>query len=147
MKILTLLAAFLAATVNLTAADKIQVDYDPMLTINITIDKIKAESSVASRTDHARNVAILIKNANICQAVPKLVSDLAALMQDRDDSVRYWIAIALSYLGPLAKDAIPALERALQDKKDDMSSKSSASGIQLALERIKAAKHPKNSEH
>jgi len=98
--------------------------------------RIKAEPAVTLRTDQAEELAGLVRK-NAAKTAPKsVVRILAGLMEDRDDSVRYWIATALGYLGPQAVDAVPALEKALKEIEGRPADKTSEAAIRLALKRI-----------
>jgi HEAT repeat protein len=60
-------------------------------------------------------------------AVPLLL----LLLNDRDDTVRYWAAISLGHLGPAASNAVPALEIVRSGADEELRQAAS-----LALERI-----------
>jgi PBS lyase HEAT-like repeat len=103
----------------------------------IETSAIRNERSVNARTEDARNLAdqvrrneLAVSNADI-----KLLVDM---LSDRDDSVRYWIAMALGYIGPRAQPAVPALEKALQEVQCVHASKTSADAMRLALTKIGA---------
>jgi hypothetical protein len=101
------------------------------------VNKIEREPSGAARTRYAQELADQIRHNKL--KVDRLdVGLLARMLADRDDSVRYWIAIALGYIGSRAQEAVPALKEALKAKECDHSSKTSASGIRFALSRIGA---------
>jgi HEAT repeat protein len=103
------------------------------------IDRIYRESAGNTRTSDAESLADLVKQAGPNGVSPKVVSDLTGLLSDSSDSVRYFAATALGYLGQRASTAIPALEQALREREGKRASKSSASAIRLALERIRSA--------
>ncbi|MCP4476781.1 MAG: hypothetical protein GY880_25800 [Planctomycetaceae bacterium] len=65
-----------------------------------------------------------------------IIPKIEPLLNHDNDSIRYWAAMSLGKLGPMASAAIPQLISSLTKKMEDYSSKSSASGIQYALERI-----------
>ena len=88
------------------------------------------------RTEQAHELAGLVRKKARETAPKSVVRALADLMADRDDSVRYWIAMALGYLGPQASDAVPALEKALREIERHPADKTSESAIRIALKRI-----------
>lgn len=65
-----------------------------------------------------------------------LVGSLIPFLKDKDDSVRYWMAIGIGKCGSTAKPAVPTLIEALAERLDTMASKDSSSGIRFALDRI-----------
>lgn len=72
----------------------------------------------------------------------KIAGELAQVLGDPQDDVRYWIAMALSYMGPKAVSAIPALEKALKERRGRDQGKTSASAIRLALKKIREKPGP-----
>ncbi|MEJ1974199.1 MAG: HEAT repeat domain-containing protein [Lacunisphaera sp.] len=108
-----------------------------MASISATVEKIKVEQASDVRTKLAQQLSELIKGEDTTAIDTKLINEISDLLRDKDDSVRYWAATSLGYIGPRAGFTIPALEKALKEKDDDLSSKSSASAIRLALERIR----------
>ena len=103
------------------------------------IDSINREDSSTARTKHAKELSDLIKNNARDYIKDSEIDLLADAMQDKDDSVRYWIATSLGFIGERAQRSAPALERALRDRACDDSSKTSASAIHLAFRRIGVA--------
>jgi hypothetical protein len=61
------------------------------------------------------------------------VTDITSLLDSLDDSVRYWVAVALGNLGPAAKAAVPKLEEMLPKADCINGAITSASGIRYAL--------------
>ena len=107
-----------------------------MVDVSGELQKIKQETSVGKRTQCAEQLAGSIKSKGQQSVSDADIDSLASMMSDRDDSVRYWIATALGYVGPRAHHAIPQLEQALRERACDNSSKTSASAIRLAMSRI-----------
>jgi HEAT repeat protein len=105
--------------------------------VAIETSAIKSEPSVNARTEDARKLADQIRRNGlvVSDADIKLLADM---LSDRDDSVRYWIAMALGYIGPRAQQAVPALEKALREIQCVHASKTSADAIRLALTKIGA---------
>jgi hypothetical protein len=102
-------------------------------------DNISREGSSIGRTEYAKKLSELVRSRADEDIRESDIDVLAGLMQDKDDSVRYWIAVSLGFIGKRAQRSVPALERALRDRACDHSSKTSASAIRLALTRIGAA--------
>ena len=112
---------------------------DPWHAIAQQVEKIKKESSSTSRPDEAERLADLVKQKAAHVIPESLLAEITDLLTDRDDTVRYWTAMALGYLGPQAASSIPALEKALKEIEKVRGSKTSASGIRFALAKIRAA--------
>jgi hypothetical protein len=112
---------------------------EPWQPVEELVAKIKQEPSVDERTEDAYRLMKSVKERAQQKIPDRLLSEITGLMSDRDDSVRYWTATALGYLGSQATPSIPALERALQEVKDVRATKTSASAIRIALTRIRAA--------
>ena len=109
----------------------------PWRAVTRQVDKIKREPSGRSRTNEAEALADLLKE-KAAETIPdSVLADITSLMSDRDDSVRYWTAMGLGFLGPQAAPSIPALERALKQIEHSRAAKTSASAIRLALTRIR----------
>lgn len=115
--------------------------------VNVTeiaelIEKIGKERSSNVRTQYAQDL-VKVARRDPQRVDDKTIDDVAKLLSSNDDSVRYWAAGALGIFGPRATRAVPALEQALAEIKCSMGSKTSESGIRLALERItgKPSKH------
>jgi hypothetical protein len=106
------------------------------MSVAVEVERIRNEPSSAARTTYAQQLAGEIRQNRSATLEDTDIQLLANLLSDRDDSVRYWIAMALGYLGPRAHLAVPALEKALEEKQCDNSSKTSASAIKIALSRI-----------
>ena len=98
------------------------------------------------REDKAYRVAVLIHRKAGKTAPAKLVTDLADLMSDEDQVIRFWIAGALGNLGPQAAAAIPALEQAFKEARAADPPDRGRTGIhlddaiQLAMEKISGKK-------
>lgn len=90
---------------------------DGWQTITTLVESIKTPSSlpVKERRGRARQFAVLIHDKTGKTAPEKLITDLAGVMSDSDQVVRFWTAGALGNLGPQAVAAIPALERAFAE--------------------------------
>jgi len=67
---------------------------------------------------------------------PKIVPDLAKVLESPSKTLRRRVAVVLGQMGPAAKAAVPALEKALQDADGD-----TRAFAALALVRIHPARH------
>ena len=81
----------------------------------------------------AERIASLTRTIKSAEVTEALVMDLITLLDSPDDSVRYWVAMALGNLGPVAKAAIPKLEEMLPKADCINGAITSASGIRYAL--------------
>jgi hypothetical protein len=117
-------------------------EWQPVLRL---VEKLKGEPTVTprpARTDEAEQLADLVKARRDATVPQGVIRALADLMTDRDDSVRYWVAMALGFLGPQAVEAVPALQDALNRIGEHPAETTSLSGILFALERINATTPP-----
>src|SRR5689334_17022408 len=81
--------------------------------IGETLHNIQRSGSVQQRTDFAMHLSMLIRKENPTNIDVDTIDEITALLRDRDDSVRYWAATSLGFLGPRAQRAVPALRIAL----------------------------------
>src|SRR5262245_33291005 len=113
--------------------------------ITMLAESIKATSTLTTkeRQENAYELATLILRKAGKPAPEKLITDLAGLMSDADQVVRFWAAVSLGNLGPQAAAAIPALEKALeQARTEDPPDRFRTGihlddGIQQALDKIR----------
>jgi HEAT repeat protein len=113
--------------------------------IETMIKNITAEHSTPIRARLAEQLSTFIQHSDraaIDALDAKEIDDLAGLLSDRDDVVRFWAALALGHIGAPAARAIPVLERALREAEPALGSNiigpdlSSASAIRGALRKI-----------
>jgi HEAT repeat protein len=104
-----------------------------MTQIEETMAKVSSDKTVDARTGAAEHLANLTQRINRKDITAALVTDIASLLDSPDDSVRYWVAIALGNLGPAAKAAAPKLEKMLPEADCINGAITSASGIRYAL--------------
>ena len=148
-KILANLRFFLVIGLfNITTASIWGADNGIMEKVDAMIQKIEGQKS-PERTDFALQLSDYIKQQNTANISKDVVARIASLLKDRDDSVRYWAAMALGYIGPKANSAVPQLLTALKEiekekeERKGNTGKSSADAIQLALQRIQ---HPTGNQ-
>ncbi|HET8637992.1 MAG TPA: HEAT repeat domain-containing protein [Acidobacteriaceae bacterium] len=116
--------------------------------VAILTQQIAAGRDENMRVDIAEDLAEYLRNYPQCGKDSATVRDIAHLLSDPNDGVVAGAAEALANIGPSAKSATPALERAL--KVSDAKTKTNASVllpttslsdvIRDALERINRAK-------
>jgi len=104
-----------------------------MKQIEAAIAKVRSDKTVDARTGAAEHLASLTKKISGKEVTEGLVTDIASLLDSPDDSVRYWVIIALGNLGPAAKSAAPKLEEMLPKAACLSGVITSASGIRYAL--------------
>ena len=81
----------------------------PMTAIYAIAEKIKNDKTDGNRTKKAQELAEMVRLES-AEVIPgELIKLLADLLQDRDDSVRYWAATSLGYLGPKALKTISSV--------------------------------------
>ena len=138
---------FVALCLALLAAGVAQAGGEPASIDQIkdNIAKARSDKSLVARTEAAENLATLTKRISSKEVTGKLVTDLIYLLDSPDDSVRYWVAIALGNLGPRAKAAVPKLQEMLPRVDCINGAVTSADGIRYALVKmgIKPASSPK----
>jgi hypothetical protein len=108
-----------------------------MCDVKGAIERVRQAGEGKGRAVAAEKMATVVKDCSAVAATGDTIDQLADLLTHREDIVRYWAATALGYIGPKAESAIPALERAYEEKKNSSQSKTSASAIRVALERIR----------
>jgi len=77
---------------------------------------IEAAPDTDARIESAAHLAEYIASrapVEISNIDPPVIDDMAELLNDNDDWVRFYVAASLGFLGPSARRAIPALEKAL----------------------------------
>jgi hypothetical protein len=113
--------------------DKVQTRMEEIKT---TIAKVRSGQTRDARTDEASHLADLVKKLSKKEISEPLVVEITSLLDCPDDSVQYYVAMALGNIGRPAKSAIPRLEKMLPaaDCMDGVAT--SANGIRYALERM-----------
>ncbi|HKM49509.1 MAG TPA: HEAT repeat domain-containing protein [Terriglobales bacterium] len=104
-----------------------------MKQINETIAKVLSDETIDGRTEAAERLASLTKKIKSTEVTEALVTNITSLLNSPDDSVRYWVAMALGNLGPAAKAAVPKLMEMLPKADCINGTITSASGIRYAL--------------
>lgn len=104
--------------------------------LTITIAKVQTSGPSMARTEAAQHLAELTRRVDPKKVDDKTIGDLVSLLDTSEDSVRYWVATCLGYLGPRARIAIPKLQEILAEVDCLRASKTSAGAIRLALSRM-----------
>ena len=101
--------------------------------IKETMAQVRSDKTVDARTEAAERLANLTRKISSKEVTEALVTDMTSLLDSPDDSVRYWVAMALGNLGPAAKAAVPKLQEMLPKADCTNGAITSASGIRYAL--------------
>jgi len=81
------------------------------------VASVEKATTADVRIESAAHLAEFIASrgpVEIANLDPPIIDGIARLLTDNDDWVRFYVAAALGFLGPSARRAIPALERALE---------------------------------
>ena len=123
-----------------------ETDTDLPAKLTCELAKLKSETSRQARIQLAEKVADDVKQLSVVNEIDRIndqtLRKITALLDDNDDAIRSWAAIALGRMGPKARSAVPSLERALRrierenEKKEVLPASDSSSAIQVALRRI-----------
>ena len=81
------------------------------------VAEVQSATDPSIRIDRAAHLAEYIASRgplDIANVEPPVVDDMAELLKDNTDLVRFYAAASLGFIGPSARRAIPALEEALE---------------------------------
>ena len=113
-----------------------QVEEADVLTrVQNEIDAVRGEPNVALRTERMFRLAASIRMSSSSLNDAEIDS-VADMLTDKADSVRYWVAIALSFVGVRARRAAPQLRKALSEIVCVIGSKTSEEAIRLAFAKM-----------
>ena len=84
--------------------------------IKATIERMKTTSSPQSRSDLAGRLAVFCRYVDANDFDQETIDEITDFLGDTDDTVRMFAATALGNIGPRARSAIHALEKALQKR-------------------------------
>jgi hypothetical protein len=107
-----------------------------MRDVRQTIAAVRTSGSVTTRTKAAEHLASMTEGNNGNKIDGNTIADVISLLDAKDDSVRYWVAITLGNIGPRANGAVPQLEKILGAIDCLQADKTSAQGIRYALTRM-----------
>jgi len=86
------------------------------------VAQIHSASDAGMRIDRAAHLAEFIASRgplDVANIEAPVVDDMAELLEDNADLVRFYAAASLGFLGPSARRAIPALEKALERREGE----------------------------
>ena len=101
------------------------------------IEQVKKDGTPERRGEDAMALASVVREHASVASDPEVIRRLVVLLGDANDVVRGGAAAALGFIGPKAATAIPALEKAYEERKDQIGPLGSSEAIKLALERIR----------
>ena len=107
----------------------------PMTQLSGTIKTIRTGETSSIRTNAAQHLFELTRG-RARKIDDKTISEITSLLDSPDDSVRYWVARSLGNFGRRARTAAPKLQEILARVDCLQGSKTSASGIRLALKEM-----------
>ena len=103
-----------------------------------TIDKVRNEKTLTSRTEAAERLATLTRGINPYKVDDTTLGEMVSLLETEEDSVRAWVAAALRHLGLRARAAaVPKLLKLLPEVDCLQGSLTSAPFIRVALKRMR----------
>ena len=101
------------------------------------IEQVEKDQSPERRGEDAMALADVVRDHASAASDPEVIRRLVVLLGNVDDVVRGGAAAALGFIGPKAASAIPELEKAYEERKDQSGPLGSSEAIKLALERIR----------
>jgi hypothetical protein len=101
------------------------------------IEQVERDGTPERRGDDAMALADVVRDHASVASDPDVIRRLVVLLGDVNDAVRGGAAAALGFIGHKAASAIPALEKAYEERKDQSGPLVSSEAIKLALERIR----------
>ena len=86
------------------------------------VAEVQSATDPSTRIDRAAHLAEYIASRgplDVANVEPPIVDGMAELLEDNADLVRFYAAASLGFLGPSARRAIPALEKALEQREGE----------------------------
>lgn len=77
------------------------------------ISIIASEKPSLSRTQRVEDLANWVNGENLNKVDKRDIEGLASMLNESDDSISFWVAIALSHIGQRAALAVPLLQQRL----------------------------------
>ena len=114
--------------------------------IKVTMAKIRSGKTVEAKTSAAEHLSTLARTLSNKEVTDELVADITSLLDSPDDSVRYWVAMALGNIGVAAKSAVPKLLGMLPKADCFDGAITSASGIRYALFKMGVKQPPRPTD-
>lgn len=111
-----------------------RADQNKVLVFLFALDSTTDESK---RIDAAQNLYSMLKsNQNTSIISSNNAMKILHYLKDKNDGVRYWIALSLSFFSPYSSEIVPGLLESLEDRVDDYSSLSSSDTILFTLNKF-----------
>jgi HEAT repeat protein len=110
--------------------------------LETTIAAVRSTEPSEARFNAAMQLADLTHKVRLASISDSTVNDLVSLLDDPDDVVRLWTAVALGNLGRRAKVAIPKLLALLPEAECQDGDWTSAATVRPALRRMGVRKLP-----
>ena len=105
--------------------------------IQVFLFELKNSGDDLKRIQTAQNLFSLLKENQDSSVLNHGTSkELLHYMKDKNDGVRYWIALSLSFFGAYADEIVPVLLTSLDDRAVEFSSLSSSDAILVTLKKI-----------
>src|SRR4051812_2061107 len=82
------------------------------------IDAVEKEKDPLKSIDRGEAMTELVRSHAVAASDPEIVRRLTNLLELPSDGTRGWAAASLGFIGPKAAAAIPALEKAYQERKN-----------------------------
>jgi len=158
MRTKTIAAVIVALAAFAAPATAQQGQKDDLTTVKDLLKEIKINPYPPPRERSAQLVVAWIRRMDVSAIDQMTIDELIGLLDDKSDSVRGRMAIALGIIGPAAKRSIPALEKAFVKGKEVVSDpaykqpgprpnalfpgSSSADSICFALAKLEATSPP-----
>jgi hypothetical protein len=150
-KISGFLVVILIMTFSCTPASAKDPECDA---IDQQVVDVKSQSDLDSRITLALDLAAYVKTHSNCGRYQGIVDEIASLLNDNTDGVRFAAAMALEDIGPRAQRAVPALIRAMRrsdaildsDPSTVLPASYSGTAIRRALRKITGKKIPEYND-
>ena len=126
------LSLAMALTVSVVAQAATALRQD----VSESLMSVRNGKSSNERTDAAEHIYDVTRGDASREVDDQLLTEIIGLLNNSEDSVRYWVARSLGNFGPRAKPAVPEMLKILKEEDCIKGSKTSASGIRFALPEI-----------
>jgi hypothetical protein len=114
----TLAAAVLLAFAGLPAGAQVQSTPDDLAALKTQLLQLRVNPYPPPRERAAQILVAIVRRMDVSAIDKATIDEIAGLLEDKSDAVRGRMAIALGNIGPAAKHAVPALEKAFVRAKD-----------------------------
>ena len=111
-------AAALLALAGLPAAAQGQAAPDDLAALKTQLLQLRVNPYPPPRERAAQILVAVVRRMDVSVIDKATIDEIAGLLEDNSDAVRGRMAIALGNIGPAAKHAVPALEKAFVRAKE-----------------------------